>query len=247
MKKAIMLGFTLILFLVYLPMNTFAQAHDEEVPPPPPPASDGEAGYRQEVPPPPPPKDVGDEEMIQEPKKMQEKEIEMAPPPPPPPEVEVLYLTEEEESAALEYVEEKDPDYAKMLRRIRETDRNQFKRKISLVHREHRALRRIKERDPERYKRLLREKELEIKSHKLVEEYNTTGSDSERQKLRKDLVELLNKLFDLRQVNREGEIKQLEKKLEELKEFSKTRIEKKDEIVQRRLAELLREDRELDW
>jgi len=178
---------------------------------------------------------------------VQEKKSDMVPPPPPPPEVEVLYLTEEEESATLKYVEEMDPGHAVLLRKIKEFDRQQYREKLSLVYREHRALKRIKERDPERYKRLLREKELEIKSHKLVAEYKATESDSEQQKLRKDLVELLSRLFDLRQLNREGEIRQLEMKLEDLKELSKARIEKKDEIVQRRLAKLLKENKDLEW
>lgn len=67
------------------------------------------------------------------------------------------------------------------------------------------------------------------------------------QKIRNELSERLSELFDIRELQKQNEVKKLEKRLQELKESLQVRKQKKDEIVQRRIQELLGDSKYLKW
>ena len=74
------------------------------------------------------------------------------------------------------------------------------------------------------------------------------SANSEQKKtLRTSLNEALTKLFDLRHANQGKQVAQLETELAEAKELHKKRGERKDEIVERRLSELLDSPDDLAW
>ncbi|RJQ62435.1 MAG: hypothetical protein C4517_06475 [Stygiobacter sp.] len=88
--------------------------------------------------------------------------------------------------------------------------------------------------------------ELEIDMELLTLKYKNADK-TEQQKLKSDLQVVLNKLFDIRESQKEGEVINLEKRLQELKESLQVRKQKKDEIVQRRIQELLGDSKYLKW
>lgn len=71
--------------------------------------------------------------------------------------------------------------------------------------------------------------------------------DGNRLDNEKQLKTKLSKLFDLRELDRQEEVKLLEKELSELKEALQFRLKNKSEIVERRLKELTGESKYLDW
>lgn len=91
-----------------------------------------------------------------------------------------------------------------------------------------------------------REQELEIDMELLTLKYKNADK-SEQQKLKAKLTGMLNKLFDIRESQKQGEVIRLEKRLQELKESLQARKENKDEIVQRRIQELLGDSKYLKW
>jgi hypothetical protein len=160
---------------------------------------------------------------------------------------DVLYLTPEQEDEVMTYLRE---NYADRLDELNELKKNRdilYKKKISQAYREMRFMKDLRERDEERYKRVADEKKLEKQVRQLVEKYLKTSDTLERNNFRRRIRELLNKIFDYRQMNRQDEIEKLERKLNELKEINEQRVANKDEIVDSRLNELLGEKPELEW
>ena len=101
-----------------------------------------------------------------------------------------------------------------------------------------------------------REKE-EMEIEKKIAEYNIStellglkyqkAKDSERSKIKSDLIIKLGELFELKEQQRKMEVAQLQKDLEELKKSLEVRKNNKDAIVQKRLNELTGMGDYLDW
>jgi hypothetical protein len=93
---------------------------------------------------------------------------------------------------------------------------------------------------------LKREKELEIEAELLALRIKKADRTAQP-KLRNELVGVLNELFDIKETKKEAEIKQLEQRLQELKESILARKENKNEIIQRRIQEMLGDSRYYRW
>ncbi|TSA27185.1 MAG: hypothetical protein D4R68_06085 [Ignavibacteriales bacterium] len=91
-----------------------------------------------------------------------------------------------------------------------------------------------------------KEKELEIDAELLALKYKVADSNSQ-QKMKNDLTNTLNQLFDIREAQKQDEVKRLQKRLQELQESLQARKQNKSEIVQRRIQELLGDSRYLRW
>jgi hypothetical protein len=73
------------------------------------------------------------------------------------------------------------------------------------------------------------------------------ASKDERESLKKELAEAVNRHFDLRQQRRDLQLKRLEDELKRLRESSERRLKARNEIVNRRVAELLGEQDDLGF
>lgn len=73
------------------------------------------------------------------------------------------------------------------------------------------------------------------------------ADEAQQQKMRSELGNALGRLFDIRESYKQEEIKNLEKRLQELKESLNTRKQNRENIVNRRLKELLNEKDDLRW
>ena len=69
----------------------------------------------------------------------------------------------------------------------------------------------------------------------------------QREELKKQIQELANKHFDVRQKRRQLHLERLEKELQKLREELARRSESREQIVTRRLAELTGDRGELDF
>jgi len=91
-----------------------------------------------------------------------------------------------------------------------------------------------------------KEKELEIDAELLA--LKCKGADANtQQKIKNDLTNTLNQLFDIKEADKEREVKQLQKRLQDLQESLQARKQNKNEIVQRRIQELLGDSKYLRW
>ena len=151
------------------------------------------------------------------------------------------------EKEILKKIKKEHPDEAKELMLLKKERPIEY-RKI-LIQRQHEfeRLEELKERDPERYRQKKKQQSLEYQSYQLAEKYRATTKETEKVKIKQDLQKILGELFDLREKDREEEMKHLNQKLDHLKSVLAERKKKKKEIVDRRLQELIGEKDVLIW
>jgi hypothetical protein len=82
---------------------------------------------------------------------------------------------------------------------------------------------------------------------RLARQLGEAKSDTDRDKLKTKLGEVLEKQFDQRQKRHEHEIEQLEAQIKKLKDLVAKRQENRREIIGRRLEQILRESQGLGW
>lgn len=87
--------------------------------------------------------------------------------------------------------------------------------------------------------------ELEIQSHALAAEYNLGKKNKES--IKKELTKTLGKLFELKEKERTETLKELEKEIAELRKSIKIRKQNKNEIIRRRIMDILGERDYFNW
>ena len=101
--------------------------------------------------------------------------------------------------------------------------------------------------EKERYENERKIDEMETRTEALGIRYEHSSSESEKQKIVGDLKTVLNQLFDMKEKSRSLEVEALEKELKQLKESLNVRKQSKNEIINRRLNELIGKGDYLDW
>ena len=157
-------------------------------------------------------------------------------------------LSEQEREEAIEFIEE----YGGALR-LKKLEN--IKWRAPLEYENHLRTALIKKRDLERlrenneilYQKILGTMDMERESFNLAEEYRNAESDAERNDIKEQLRGILSRVFDLKQDERNSRISNLEDKINRLKDDLAERARNKNEIVERRLGELLGEGRYLEW
>ena len=163
------------------------------------------------------------------------------PPPPPPPYFE---LSSEDEQ---EYLKNIDSDLKLKLQQIKQFNQQKYVE----------YLQELRWRGMElSYMHMGKEKEM-IKREQQIVEYNILteslaieyqkASSAEKEKIKKELEKNLNNLFDLKEMQRESEVKVLEAEIKKLKQKIASRKNNKSTIIRRRTEELLGEEKYLDW
>jgi hypothetical protein len=82
---------------------------------------------------------------------------------------------------------------------------------------------------------------------RLVTEFGAAKSESDKDSLRDEIAKATAKQFDLRQQVRAREVEQLKERLTEVEKTINERNELKDKIVEKRVADILREPDQLGW
>ncbi|MBN2416307.1 hypothetical protein JXO52_10720 [bacterium] len=163
------------------------------------------------------------------------------------PAVTAAKLTPEQEKETMDYLRKEFPEEAKRFEELKVMRPEAYHTALVRYYAKLKLLETIKQNDPERYEELIKERELDIKSRELARKYRESSDEAEKEKISAELEQLLYKIFEYRQLNRQAEIERIEKKLEELKKENALRLESKDEMVRRQLAKLLGEQEELEW
>jgi len=90
------------------------------------------------------------------------------------------------------------------------------------------------------YEELVRERDMEMRTHQLAQAIQAAETDDARRAHEKELRSVLTEIFELKQANRRKEIQQLENQLEELQSRLEQRESLKEDIIESRLNDLLR-------
>ena len=88
---------------------------------------------------------------------------------------------------------------------------------------------------------------LSHQAEQLAQQLAAAKSDSDREKIKGQLAETLEKQFDQRQKRHEEEIKSLEAQVKKLKDLVDKRQENRREIIARRLNQIVKESQGLGW
>lgn len=104
----------------------------------------------------------------------------------------------------------------------------------------------MQQRDPEMFKMMKSDHDLNQEAIKLSQQFRRSPED-QRENLKTQLSEVVNKHFDVRQKRRALELKRVKKELDRLQSAIDRRNDARDEIVGRRVAELTGERNDLDF
>ena len=110
-----------------------------------------------------------------------------------------------------------------------------------------REMRDLKQRDPERFKLQQQMAEMERNSVELGQKIRRAADDEAKKTATAELKELLSKLFDLRQDEREKNLQQLEREVKEVREALEKRKAKRDEMIQHRFDQLTGRAELMEW
>ncbi|MEW6027428.1 MAG: hypothetical protein AB1599_09070 [Planctomycetota bacterium] len=144
-------------------------------------------------------------------------------------------------------LKELDPERLEKMKRLREMDPPAYIKLFEDTQRELMKLQEMKERDPQRYEQIIQERRMEMEIKGLAMQCRKSQDAEEKDGLKKQIKTKLEKLFDLRETQRETEIKRLEEQLTKLKEKMKTRKANRDKIIERRQKELAGEEDDMGW
>lgn len=145
------------------------------------------------------------------------------------------------------FVRQTFPDLARRLERLRRENPALFQRKRQEVAREGLRLLELRDRNPELFELSVEEIRLRDELGRLAAECRRESDADRLREKREALREQVGRAFDLRQRLKAGEVADLERKLADLRDAVERRAERRDELIDKKLSELLREDEDSDW
>ncbi len=148
-------------------------------------------------------------------------------------------MSQEERQRIEDFIEEHFPMMYEELRKIRAKHPERFERRLRKMASEIRHLMELIEVDPQRARLVLRERRLDMRIRLAAHHYHAAGNDGERRELREHIHGLVQEAFNCRMERREFEIRDLEARLEELRDRLGMMEEMREARVEREINELL--------
>lgn len=155
-----------------------------------------------------------------------------------------------------EWLEKNYPEEAQKLTELQKENPELYMKRMAISFRRYREIREAERENPKLAEILKQDLELKGQRNRLVRKIRAEKNEDEKNKMAKELEEILNKRFDLILQRKQIAYEQLSEKLEKLKEEvkkSKESIEKwnapklKDEKVKTRLKELVTGEGKFRW
>ena len=156
-------------------------------------------------------------------------------------------LSEEEQNKVIEFFTAIDPDIAEQLNRLKLNAPAVYIERIQEMYRDMHFLERLKKEDLDRYKQAIELRKLEAQSHQLALQYRENESDKEQKNLKQELRTILDRLFDLKELEKEEEIKRIQNELERLQKGVTERRANKQQITELRLGQLTGKSHLYKW
>lgn len=149
---------------------------------------------------------------------------------------------------SLEWLKEEFPEKYEKLMQLKEEKPHKFRMQAMRLRKRLGMLNRLKKEDPKAYEMSKELFRLEEEVRELAENYKKAETLQQRDEIKNEIQEILDEAFNLKLTLGKRRLQNLEGKLAELQEFLRNRKEHKEEIITRRLEELLKEEEEyLKW
>jgi aspartate ammonia-lyase len=101
----------------------------------------------------------------------------------------------------------------------------------------------VEKNDPEMYKLMQAENDLDRRTHELARDYRDASKEG-RAKLKADVKKLVTQQFEARQQRRTLQLKRLEDELQRFRDGMERREKDRQQIIEKRVSELLSEEAE---
>ena len=147
-------------------------------------------------------------------------------------------LTPEEEAMIIEFFRREGPDVLEVIGDLK--DRHPMMHELMMSRLQRKGLDHLRRQLPDSlaFEQELRMIKLKIRSHALGADYRSTDDAEARKRIKAELAQVLNELFDVREQKKRDEVKHLTKRMDELRRVMESRKRNKATIVERRLQEL---------
>jgi hypothetical protein len=152
-----------------------------------------------------------------------------------------------EERMALEFLEQNLPrEYREFIEALTDHPGERPNMLAELLERYQHAMD-LRREHPEAFEREIELRQLEGEAWAIGERLQHTGSEEEQAALEKELRQILNRIFDMRQEQRRTQIEHMRKELEELEESVKKLDDNRDKAIQKKFNEMTGREDELDF
>ena len=162
---------------------------------------------------------------------------ELAHEPPEPPSDEQLY----------NFLEKFDPERLQRLSHLEDVNPEEFHKLLEASRREFAHIQELKERNPEHFKQMMHMRRMEQESGQLARQYRECRNPQEKEQISKQLRGKLEKIFDLKEEQKNADISRMDEELSKQKEKAKTRQENRERIIKRHQRELQGDDEDMRW
>ena len=149
-----------------------------------------------------------------------------------------LSLSEEERAEIRKMMAEEFPDRFQEVLELEDSAPDLFGRHLGRMLPEIMRLRELKQNDPEAFEARVKEKRAEFRLRRLARQYQF-AEDADRDRLETEIRKLVEELFDLRQKRAQSEIHHLEQRLDQLARRMEERENKRDQLVERQMQDIL--------
>ena len=157
------------------------------------------------------------------------------------------YMSPEQYAKIFDELDEMEPGIKDLFTELKESDNPEIKKHIMGLTRDH-SFRFMGRRKASDTKALFAKSlKLELESLKLSDEVMSCTDEAEKESLKNALKSKLNESFDAKTELRSSHITRMAEKLEEIKTQNEERKSNKDQIVEKRLNELVEKQGNLDW
>ncbi len=156
-------------------------------------------------------------------------------------------LTEKDIEEVMAWLKEWDPDRLQKMQSQRVENPDFFMELMGDGYQEMKKVLMLKQIEPARYEEMIKERKLDLQCRQLSEKYRTTEDAGQKTAIKNELNVIVGQLFDIRETGREKEVKELERRLTQLREIVEKRRTNKMQIVENRLRQLLGEKEFMDW
>ncbi len=158
------------------------------------------------------------------------------------------------EAEFISWLEKNEPQTAKELASLKETDQRAYMRRLSIETKKYREIMDAEQTNPALAELLKKDLVLKQKRNELLEKYKAAADEKQKAELMEQLTEVTSERFDLILQKKQLKYEDLKKKLEELQKSvntSQAELENyknnKEELIKKHLNDLINQTGQFDW
>jgi len=158
------------------------------------------------------------------------------------------------EKDLVEWLGTNDPNTAKELTELKDTNRGQYMRRLAIEMKKHRGIVEAQKKNPELAKALTADLKLRDKRNKLMKQIAEATDEDEKEELTEELEDVVSQRFDVLLKKKQIQFEELKKRLEELEKQVEKSEENLDEFednksdyIEERLESLTSGEKKFNW